>query len=105
MVNNNLISNLREKANILNNFFVQQCQPIVNNSVLPTNRIFYTQNRLRGFAIDCGKTLKLINVLNRRKAHGHDGISTQMVKLCNLKITKPQLYTKLPSARSFQEFF
>ena len=30
-------------------FFVQQCQPIANNSILPTNQIFYTQNSLRGF--------------------------------------------------------
>ena len=37
LVNNNLISNFRKKANIFNNFFVQQCQPIANNSILPTN--------------------------------------------------------------------
>ena len=43
LVNNNLISNFREEANILNDFFVQQCQPITNNSILPTNQIFYTK--------------------------------------------------------------
>ena len=85
LVNNNLISNFREEANIVNDFFVQQCQPIPNNSILPKNQIFYTQNRLR----DCGTTSKLINGLNPHKAHGHDEISIQMVKLCNLTITKP----------------
>ena len=89
LVNNNLISNFRERANIFNDFFVQQCQPIANNSILPTNQIFYTQNRLRGFDIDCVKISKLINGLNKHKAHGHDGISIRMVKLCNLTITKP----------------
>ena len=79
----------KDKANIFNDFCVQQCRPITKNSILPTDQIFYTQNRLRDFDIDCGKILKLINGLNPHKAHGHDGISIQMVKLCNLTITKP----------------
>ena len=53
------------------------------------NEIFYTQNRLRDFDIECGKISKLINGLNSQKVHGHDGISILMVKLCNLDITKP----------------
>ena len=90
-VNNNLISNFREKANVFNNFYLQQCQPIANNSILPTNQIFYTKNRLRDFDIDYGKFLKLINGPNPHKTHGHDGISLRMLKLCNLTITKPLL--------------
>ena len=90
LFNNNLISNFKEKANIFYDFFAQLCQPIANNSILPTNQIFYTQNRLRDFDIDSGKISKLINGLNPHKAHGHNGISLRMVKLCNLtKITKP----------------
>ena len=64
LVNNNQISNFREKANIFKDFFVQQCQLKANNSILPTNQIFYTQNRLRNFDIDCWEILKLINGLN-----------------------------------------
>ena len=60
LVNNNLIFNFREKANVFNNFFVQQCQPIANNSILPTYQIFYNQNRLRGFDNDCEKISKLM---------------------------------------------
>ena len=91
LVNNNLISNFREKAIIFNDFFVQQCQPIPNYSILSTNqnRIFHTQNRLRNFDNDRGKIVKLIKRLNPHKAHGYDGISIRMVKLCNLTITKP----------------
>ena len=70
-----IISNFREKADIFNDFFVQQCHPIANNSILPTNKIFYTQNRLRDFDIDNGKILKLNNGLNPHKARAHDGIS------------------------------
>ena len=40
--------------------------------------MFYSKNRLRGFDIDCGKILKLINGSNPHKAHGHDGISSGM---------------------------
>ena len=83
LVTKNLISNFREKANIFHDFFVKQCQPIANNSILPTNQIFYTQNRLRDLDIDCWKVLRLINGLNPHKAHSHDGISIRMVKLCN----------------------
>ena len=89
LVNNNLISNFREKANIFNNFFVQQCQSMANNSILLTNQIFYTQNRLRDFDIDRGEISKLINGLNSCKAHGHHGISVRMVKLCKLTMAKP----------------
>ena len=81
------IINFREKTNIFSYFFVQQCQPIANNSILPTNQLFYTQNRLRYFDIDCGKISKLVNGLNPHKAHSHDGISIRMFKLCNLAIT------------------
>ena len=104
LVNNNQISNFREKANIFKDFLVQQCQLKANNSILPTNQIFYTQNRLRNFDIDCWEILKLINGLNPHKAHGHDGISIRMVKLCNLIITKlyyTLLYIKLAFSRKF----
>ena len=57
-------------------------------NILPTNQIFYTQNRLTGFDIDCGGVLKLINGLNPHKAHGHDGISIRMLKLCNLTLIR-----------------
>ena len=87
MGNNNLISTFGEKTKN-DFFFVQQCQPIANSSILSTNQIFYTQNRRRDSDIDFGKSLNLINELNPNKAYGHDGISTQMLKLCNLPITK-----------------
>ena len=89
LIDNSLISKFREKAKIFNNFFVEQCQPIADNIILPISQIFYTQNKLKDFDIDCGKILKLIIGLNPQKAHGHNGIPTPMVKLCNLKITEP----------------
>ena len=89
LVNNNLISNFIEKANIFNNFLVRQCQPIANSSIFPSNQILYKQNSLRDFDTDCGKVLRLINILNPHKARVHDGTSIRMIKLCNLTKTKP----------------
>ena len=57
LVNNNLISNFREKFNAFNNFFVQKYQPIASDSILPISQKFYTQNRLRDFGVDFGKFL------------------------------------------------
>ena len=62
---------------------------MANNSILPTNQIFFTENSLRDFDTDCGKISRLINRLNPHKAHGRDGISIRMMKLCNLTVTKP----------------
>ena len=91
LVNKNLISNFREKTNnVLNDFFVQQCQLLANNSILPKNQISYTQNRPRDFDIDCEKIFRLINGLNSNKAYDHDRITIRIVKLCNLTITKSQ---------------
>ena len=67
-------------------FLFNKSQPIASSGILPTNKIFYTQNRPKDFDIDCGKLLKLIKIngLNSPKAHGHDRISIRMLKLCNL---------------------
>ena len=85
MVNNDLIYNFRKRANIFNDFFVHQRQPIPNNNIIPTNQIFYTENRLGDFDVDCGEILRLANRLNPHKAHGHYRISIRKFKLRNLR--------------------
>ena len=92
LVINKLICNFGEKVfndSSLTIFLFNNANLKLTNSILPTNQLFYTQNRLRNFDTDCGKISKLINGLNPHKTHGHDGISIRMVKLCNLTITKP----------------
>ena len=42
---------------------------------VPRSTLIYPYERLRGFDIDCGKSLKLIDGLNPNKYHGHYGIS------------------------------
>ena len=88
LVNNKLVTNFKDKANIFNHFFSKQCQPIPNNSTLPSIQSFETSNRLSTVDIDSKKILKLIQGLNSNKAHGHDGISIRMLKICGSTVIK-----------------
>ena len=74
---------------MLNDFFSKQCSTIVNNSCLPTNVTFEIENRLSTFDFSTGNILKFIKALNPNKAHGLDGISIRMIKLCAFSISKP----------------
>ena len=46
LVNNKLVTNFKDKANVFNDFFSKQCQRIPNNSTLPSIQSFETCNRL-----------------------------------------------------------
>ena len=89
LVNNKLVTNFKDKANIFNDFFSKQCQPIPNNSTLPSIQSFETSSRLSTVDIDSNKILKLIQGLNSNKNHGLDGISIRMLKLCGHSVRKP----------------
>ena len=80
------MTNFRDKANISNDFFSKQCQPITNNSTLQSIQTFEIYNRLSTVDIDSKKILKLIQGLNSSKAHRHDGISIRM--LCKPSVIK-----------------
>ena len=56
---------------------------------LPSSQTFETSNRLSTVEPDLKKILKLIQALNSNKAHGHDGISIRMLKLCRPLVIKP----------------
>ena len=89
LVNKNLVTNFKDKAKIFIDFFSKECQPIPNNSTLPSIQSFETSNRLSTVVIDSKKILKLIQGLNSNKAHGHDGISIRTLKLCGPSVKKP----------------
>ena len=89
LVDNNFVTDIQTKANILNKFFAEQCTPLKNNSVLPVNQMFLTQCRLNYIDFNEDKILKLIRALNIHKAHGHDDISIRMIKICDKSLLKP----------------
>ena len=89
LVGNRLATDFLAKANLFNDFFNKQCSTIVNNSSLTTNQTFETENRLSTFDFSIGDVIKIIKALDPNKAHGHDGISIPMIKLCAFSISKP----------------
>ena len=87
-VQDTFITNCKEKASIFNNFFTLQCNPLENDSSLP-ELYFHTNRRMGSFEISCTEINDLISGLNTRKAHGPDGISVHMLKLCGPHISVP----------------
>ena len=86
LVNDNFITKVLEKANLFNEFFSKQCQPLQNNSTLSKSNTYHPENRLNDITFDNEKLLKIIQPLDANKAHGSDGISTGMLK-CYISIT------------------
>ena len=89
LVNNKIVSDFTEKANIFNDFIASQCTPINNSSKLPSRKSFKTNNRLLTLNINKDDILKIIRNLNVNKAHGHDEVSIRMLKICDSVITEP----------------
>ena len=89
LVNNKIVLDFTEKANLFNDFFASQCTPISNSSILPSRNIFKTNERSFALNIKKYEILKIIRNLNVNKAHGHDDISIRMLKICDSVITEP----------------
>ena len=88
LVNNMFILNCNEKAKLFNDFFSKQCMPIITSSVLPPLN-YLTDNRIDHIEIQCDEILSLIRNLNPNKATGSDGISGQMLLLCDNSVVLP----------------
>ena len=88
LVNNCFILNCKEKAKYFNDFFSQQCKPVMNNSVLPT-LTFHTDKRIDHVNIEPDEIISLIRKINPNKATGSDGISGQMLLLCDDSVSLP----------------
>ena len=85
---NNFVIDFREKAELFNTFFAEQCSLPKNNSELPNYLLFLTEKRLSDVQILNKNIIKIINNLDLNKAHGHDIISIRMLKLC-FSLCKP----------------
>ena len=88
LVGNQLVSDFLEKANLFNDYFSKQCTMIGNSSAIPANTSFVTEERLSTFEICPGDIVKIIRSLVHNKAHGHDEITTRMIKICASSIAK-----------------
>ena len=82
LVNDLFILNCGEKARYFNDYFSQQCKPVINNSVLSILGIL-TNKRIDHITIENDELISLIRKINLNKATGSDGISGQMLLLCD----------------------
>ena len=62
--------------------------PIITSSVLPPLNCL-TDNRIDHITIQCDEILSLIRNLNPNKATGSDGISGQILRLCDNSVVLP----------------
>ena len=86
---NRFITDFKEKAELFNSFFSNQCSLLKNCSKLPTNLRYVTDKRLRTINFTTDNIEKIIVSLNPNKLHGHDNISIGMLKICGNTICKP----------------
>ena len=54
VVNNKLVTNFKDKANIFNDFLSKQCHPMPNNSTLPSIQSFETSSSEEKIKINTG---------------------------------------------------
>ena len=62
---------------------------LYNGCECPSQLILYTNKRLSSVVFDYQHIMKIIRALNINKAHGHDGISIKMIKICDSALAKP----------------
>ena len=82
------ISNCKQKADIFNQYFANQCTVNDNGSIL-LNFISKTNALLSHVSVTRSQIVNIINNFNSNKAHVCDGISVAMFKLCAVKIAIP----------------
>ena len=86
---NCFITDFKEKAELFNSYYSNQCSFSNNCSILPTNPRYVTDKKLSTINFTADTTEKIIISLNLNKAHGHDNISIRMLKICGDTICKP----------------
>ena len=88
-VGNKLVTDVKEKARLFNEFFASKCTPVANDtSLLSLLNLNLTCNlSVINFTDD--DILKIIRSLNINKPHGHDDISIRMIEICDKTILEP----------------
>ena len=86
---NKFVMDFKEKAELFNFHFATQYSLISNSSKLLPHIQYLTDSRLSYVSFSHDKIAKVIQELDPNKAHGHDNISTSMLKVCGPSIYKP----------------
>ena len=87
--NGNFITDFRQKAELFNSFFSEQCSILLNRSKLATNLAPRTDQSVTSINFSRDDILKIIQNLNPNKAHDPDKVSIRMIKICGKSLSKP----------------
>ena len=87
--NNRYVTDFKEKCQLFNSYFSEQCTLLKNISTLPNTCSKHTNNISDTITFSKEDIYKIIKNLDPNKAHGHDMISIRMIKLCGISICKP----------------
>ena len=82
MENKNVISDPKEKATILNDFFIEQTNLDISSAALPPMNFIQTRKFLSTVITSKEEVFNLLNSVNVAKACGYDGIGNRILKLC-----------------------
>ena len=86
--NNRYVTDFKEKCQLFNSYFSEQCSLLKNISTLPNTCSKHTNNILDTIIFSKEDIYKVIKNLDPNKAHGHDMISIR-IELCGISICKP----------------
>ena len=84
-----LFQTFKMKANHFNSFFASRCTSLNNNSNIPESQTYITDSKLSSLQFEDKDIIKIIRSFDTNKAHGHDDLSTRILKICQLAIIKP----------------
>ena len=77
---NRYITKYKDKAELFNNFFANQCSLINNSRVLSSLLLKQTENAISSIEFGSDDIAKIIHNFDPNKAHGHDMSSIRMPK-------------------------
>ena len=86
---NRFATNSKEKAELFNSFFANQCSIIDNGREIPSFLHPKTDESLSNTTFTEKGIEKVVQSLDPNKAPGHDMIRIHMLKICGKSIIKP----------------
>ena len=94
------LTSFASKAQIFNDNFILQCTALNSGSKI-TGELPVTSFQLRELAISDDKILKIVRNLNPNKAHGWDGLSGRMIKMCDESLVRTLYSSKIACIVAF----
>ena len=82
------VTDIAQKCTLFNSYFQSQCTVVNTSSVLPpfVKKTTFTFDKIN---FSKSQITTLIRKLNTNKSHGHDGITANLLKLCDDSISTP----------------